>query len=105
MLFLAVSLFAADISGTWAADVQTDAGSGNPVFKLRQDGEKLTGTYSGALGEAKVVGTIKGAEVTFEFDAQVHVVYEGKVSADGRSITGAVDLGGQAKGTFKAVKQ
>jgi len=101
----AASLFGADVTGTWKAAVETDAGSGNPVFHLKQDAEKLTGTYSGALGEAKVTGTIKGSEVTLEFDAQVHVVYRGKLGADGKTMSGAVDLGGQATGTFQAAKE
>ncbi len=105
LFFLAASLFAADLTGTWQAEVQTDAGNGSPTLKLQQNGEKITGTYSGALGEAKVTGTVKGTEVTIEFDAQVHVVYQGKIADDGKSMSGAVDLGGQATGTFKAVKQ
>ena len=105
LIFFATSLFAADITGTWHAQVETDAGSGSPTFKLQQTGEKLTGTYSGALGDAKVTGTVKGSDVVIEFEAQVPVTYQGKVSEDGKSMTGAVDLGGQAKGTFKATKQ
>ncbi len=104
-LALALPLLAADITGTWQGEVKTDAGSGSPTFVLKQDGETITGTYSGQLGEAKVTGTIKGDEVTFSFDAQVTVVYVGKVDASGKKMSGTVDLGGQASGTFTAEKK
>jgi hypothetical protein len=40
----------------------------HPMFK--QEGEKLTGTQSGGLGEAPVTGTIKGDKVAFTADAK-----------------------------------
>ncbi|MFV8227053.1 hypothetical protein ACNKXV_13975, partial [Christiangramia aquimixticola] len=49
-----------DLTGTWTVDVQTDMGSGNPTFVLKQEGEKITGTYSGSLGDSQVTGTLKG---------------------------------------------
>jgi hypothetical protein len=104
-LLLAVAAFGADISGTWIAQVETDAGSGTPKFVLKQDGEKLTGTYSGALGEAKVTGSVKGQDVTIEFNAGAAIIYTGKLDDAGKVITGTCDLGGQARGTFQATKQ
>lgn len=56
---IAASLLGADVNGTWNAKVETDAGSGTPVFVLKQSGEKLSGTYSGALGETQVSGSGK----------------------------------------------
>lgn len=104
-LTCALPLLAADLTGKWQADVRSDVGSGTPVFVFKQEGEKLTGTYSGQLGDAKVTGTVKGSDVTFEFDGMVHVVYTGKLEEDGKKMSGSVDLGGQATGTFTAVKQ
>lgn len=105
LLALAVIAAANDISGIWKAEVMTDAGNGSPTFVLKQDGEKLTGTYSGALGEAKVTGTVKGREVTIQFDAGAPIVYVGTLDEAGKTITGTCDLGGQASGTFKATRQ
>ena len=34
-----------------------DAGSGTPIFVFKQSGEKLTGTYSGLMGNAELTGT------------------------------------------------
>src|SRR5262250_1419307 len=62
---LAAVAFAADVTGTWNATVDLGGGQGGtPTFVLKQDGEKLTGTYSGALGESPVTGTIKGSDIT-----------------------------------------
>ncbi len=105
LILLTSSALGADLTGTWLADVQTDAGNGTPKFVLKQEGGKLTGTYSGALGEAKVTGTVTGQDVTIEFNAGAPIVYIGKLDEAGKTITGTCDLGGQASGTFKAVKQ
>jgi hypothetical protein len=109
LLFLlslfAALLFAADLSGTWVFDVVTDAGSGTPTFHLKQDGSKLTGDYSGALGEAKVTGTVEGSDVTIRFHASgEEVVYQGSVQSDG-TLKGKVQLGSVGAGTFTAKKK
>lgn len=110
-LFLALVLFAApisaqksDLTGQWAVDVQTDAGSGSPVFVLKQVDDKLTGTYKGTLGEANVTGTVTGKtfKITFNIDAQgtaLAVVYDGEIDSSD-AIKGRVDLGGLGSGTF-----
>ena len=106
LLVLAATLAGADISGTWNADVQTDAGSGTPVFVLKQSGEKLAGTYSGALGEAQVTGTVKGQDVVIEFEVQgARIVYAGKLDAGGQKMQGKVDMASLASGTFTAAKK
>jgi hypothetical protein len=106
LILIAVSLLAADVSGTWNANVETDAGSGTPVFVLKQSGEKLSGTYSGALGEAKVSGSVKGDDVVIEFEVQgAKVLYTGKLDGAGRTMKGKVDLAGMATGTFTAARK
>src|SRR5262245_31629774 len=51
---------AANISGSWSFAVETSQGSGSPSFEFKQDGEKLTGTYSGMFGKAEITGSVKG---------------------------------------------
>ena len=105
VIVLSLAAYATDITGTWNAQVDLGGQSGAPTFVLKQDGEKLTGTYSGALGDAPLKGTIKGDKVTFDFDAQGAAVhYEGTVNADGTEMKGTCDYGGQASGTFTAKK-
>jgi len=106
VVLFAAAASAADISGTWNATVNLGDQTGSPTFVFKQDGEKLTGTYSGALGDAKLSGTVKGSEISFDFEAQgIAVHYGGKLSADGKKIEGTVDYGGQASGTFTATKR
>jgi len=104
LLLSALALGAADVSGTWSASVVLDAGSGTATFVLKQAGEQLSGSYSGALGEAKVTGSVKGDEVewTFETEDAGKVVYKGKL--DGGKIKGSVEYGQLGKGTFTAEK-
>jgi len=106
MVLATAPLFAAtNLTGTWNAKVDLGTQTGSPTFELKQDGEKLTGTYSGALGEAPIKGTVKGNDVTIDFDASGAAVhYAGKISADGNKIEGTVDYGGQASGTFTATR-
>jgi hypothetical protein len=102
----AVSVFAADISGTWNATVQTSAGNGTPTFVLKQNGDQLTGTYTGTLGNAPVTGTVKGNDVTLQFEVSgTKVTYTGKVDNAGTKMEGICDYGGQASGTFTATKK
>ena len=98
-----------DVTGTWAFTVESAAGTGMPTVTLKQDGEKLTGHYSGQLGEADLTGTVKGQDVAFKFtvDAQgnnLECTYTGTVEGkDG--MKGKVNIAGLADGTFTAKKQ
>jgi hypothetical protein len=98
----------ADASGTWALDVTTPAGSGTPTVTLKQDGEKLSGHYSGLLGEAPLTGTIKGRDITFSFTVTVEgnsgsVIYTGTIDKD--TMKGTVTLGELGEGTFTGKKK
>src|SRR5712671_664021 len=60
-----------DVTGKWGFAVETAAGAGTPTITLKQDGEKLTGHYSGQLGEADLAGSVKGQDVSFKFTVDV----------------------------------
>jgi hypothetical protein len=97
-----------DVTGTWAVQVETPAGSGTPTMTFKQDGGKLSGHYSGQLGEAELTGTVKGNAVEFSFDVApegnaLHIVYSGTAEKD--SMKGKVTLGDVAQGTFTAKKK
>ncbi len=51
MIALVLTVFAQaiDVTGKWNMKVETPAGSGSPVFVLKQSGETITGTYTGHL--------------------------------------------------------
>jgi hypothetical protein len=99
----------ADVAGTWNITVDIGGNTGTPSVTLKQDGEKLTGTYpSQVFGEQKVTGTIKGNAISFEFTASlegnaVKVTYSGTV--DKATMKGKVTLGELGEGTFTAKKQ
>ena len=43
-----------DVTGTWKVEVEVGGQTGEPVFTLKQDGEKITGKYKGSFGEQDV---------------------------------------------------
>jgi hypothetical protein len=95
-----------DLTGTWVFTVETSAGSGVPTIALKQDGEKLTGHYSGQLGEADLTGSAKGQEFAFTFSVDVqgtrlNCTYTGSIE-NKDALTGKVDIAGLAGGTFAA---
>ena len=107
-LFVPVMGQGVNITGEWAFTVQTDQGGGTPTITFKQDGEKLTGKYTGQLGAADLTGTVKGNDVKFTFSIDVQgqqavVSYTGTV--DKNTMKGTLDLGGMATGTFTATKK
>jgi hypothetical protein len=105
-LLAAALAFAADITGKWRFTVETEMGSGTPTFVLKQDGEKVSGTYSGQLGEAPVAGTVKGDNVELQLEVapqgdKIVVKYSGTLDGDDK-MKGSVEFGSLGKGTFTA---
>jgi opacity protein-like surface antigen len=63
---LAVSAFAADVTGKWVGKMETPNGSRDVIFNLKQDGEKLTGSTTGRGGDTPISdGSVKGDDVAF----------------------------------------
>jgi hypothetical protein len=82
-----VSMYAADVTGKWTAQVPgRDGQTREQTFTLKVDGEKLTGTVSGMAGDAEIKdGTAKGDDLAFSvvrnFQGQeMKFLYKGKVS-------------------------
>lgn len=97
-----------EVTGTWSFQVESEAGTGTPTMTFKQEGEKLSGHYSGQLGEAPLAGTLKGNAIEFTIDVSVqgtdvHIVYSGTVEKD--SMKGKVKLGDFGEGTFTAKKK
>jgi hypothetical protein len=93
---------AANVAGRWIMYVVTPKGSGSCVFTLKQDGNNLTGNYSGFFGEAAVTGTVKGnnAEFMYKLNA-MKATYKGKVN--GNKMSGSVfmaDMNDSVTGSF-----
>ncbi len=93
-----------DVTGTWDFTVELDIGGGEPTFTFTQDGETVTGTYTGTFGEAEVTGTVTGSDIEFRFGGQLgDAVYIGTV--DGDTMKGTCDYGGLGEGTWEAERQ
>ena len=78
-----------EITGTWKSSFTNQNGQvRESVFKLKAEGEKLTGTVSGRQNDTAIEqGKIKGEEISFqvtrEFNGNKMVFkYSGKVSGD-----------------------
>lgn len=85
ILFCACAAFAADVTGKWKATAQSPDGQEMQVtFNLKQDGEKLSGTVEGPMGEAPITeGKVTGDTIVFttEFN-EMKIVHKGTVSGD-----------------------
>jgi len=76
-----------DVSGTWKWSQEGPGGQMEFVLKLKQDGEKLTGTITGFQGEESPIeeGKVKDGTISFkvtrDFGGRPFVtIYTGKVS-------------------------
>jgi hypothetical protein len=98
-----------NISGAWVFQVETAQGSGTPTFNFKQEGEKLTGQYKGAFGEAPLTGTVKGNQVEFSINVEAQgqkatLTYKGTIEKDG-TMKGTVELGDVGSGTWTGKRQ
>jgi hypothetical protein len=84
---LPASAVAADITGTWEVTIHYPRPEApyTAAYVLKQDGEKVTGTYKGLHGPADVTGTIKENDVTLSVTVQsltaVTARFSGKVAS------------------------
>ena len=98
-----------DLTGKWTFNVETTAGAGQPNITLKQDGKKLTGHYSGQLGEADLTGSIKGQDFTFAFTVDLQgnslqCTYKGNAE-NKDALKGTMSIAGLGDGTFTAKRQ
>ena len=80
--------------------------NGETILKLKQGGEKLTGTYTNQFGNAEITdGSLKDGDITFkvkrEFNGQPFLIkYSGKLSGD--KITGKCEF--EVNGETRSLK-
>jgi hypothetical protein len=86
---IAVTAFAADVSGTWTWTAKSKKGKETQnTLTLKAEGEKLTGELTRGARSAEISnGTIKGDQVSFEVTTERNgnaqtTKYEGKVEGD-----------------------
>ena len=88
-LIATVAIWAADVSGKWTAEMQGREGNTMTItMNLKADGDKLTGTVSGRMGDTDISdGKVDGDNVSFsvvrEFNGNKFTQnYSGKVDGD-----------------------
>jgi hypothetical protein len=92
------SATAADITGTWEVTIHYSPPDGDypATYVLKQDGEKITGTYHGLHGPADVTGTIKANDVTLSVTVQSLTAVTAHFSG---KLTSATRMSGTVTGT------
>jgi hypothetical protein len=97
----------ANVAGKWNVTLQLESITGHPVILLKQDGEKLTGTYEGRYGQSELKGSIKEKEIEFTVSIvaegmQTQGVFAGTVN--GETMSGDVSYEGAGDGTWSATR-
>jgi hypothetical protein len=96
----------ADISGTWAAEFDSQVGKQTYTYTFKVEGGTLTGHSKSNLGESDLTGTVDGDKVTFveNLDYQgtpLAITYTGQIVSAGE-IKFKRDVGGQGGEEFTA---
>jgi enterochelin esterase-like enzyme len=109
--FLSLPALAADLTGTWKAEFNTQRGLQKYAFTLKQDGTSVTGKASverdGEKREAELKeGKVEGDTVTFVEplkvqDNNLQITYTGKVSGNEIKFTRKVGDFGSSEATAK----
>jgi hypothetical protein len=97
----------AKVEGKWNVLLQLETITGHPVLTLKQNGEKITGTYEGRYGPSALEGEVKENRIAFvvSFSAEgtkTTGIFLGTV--DGASMGGSVEFEGAGSGTWSAVR-
>ena len=96
-----------DIAGKWAMTLQMEIGTATPALVFKQDGEKLTGTYTGRYGTFEFKGTLKAREIQFSFRMDTDggpttMSFAGEVAADAQTMKGTGTIEGMGDVTWSA---
>lgn len=96
---LPASASVADITGTWVVTIHYPPADGDypATYVLKQDGEKITGTYHGMYGPADVTGTIKSGDVMLS--VTVNVRDSPQTARFSGQVSSATKMGGTVTGT------
>lgn len=101
---------ALNVTGKWNMTLEMSMGTGTPTLELKQDGEKITGTYTGRYGTFQLAGTLKERVIEFSFTMEaegesVVMSFGGQVAEDGQTMKGNATLGELGDATWTAKKE
>jgi len=96
-----------DVDGTWETVTNTPMGQQKGTVKLQTDGDKLTGTISGAQGTVDIQeGSVDGNSARWKLDITnpMPITLEFSVTVDGDSLSGNVQLGAFGTATISGTR-
>lgn len=112
---LPLSLFAADISGTWKSEFDSQIGVQKYTYTFKQDGTHLTGKARSEIGDQKrevelTEGKVDSDAISFiellDFEGNdIRITYTGKLSPDGNQIQFHREVGDFAKEDIVAQRE
>ncbi|HEY6403044.1 MAG TPA: hypothetical protein VI479_16615 [Blastocatellia bacterium] len=105
---LTVGAQTANVSGNWKLTLETPNGPASPSIVLKQEGEKLTGTYKGRFGESPLEGAVKGKEIKFTVKVNAQgqeFVLEYAGAVEGDTMKGKVKFGDMGEADFSGKKE
>ncbi len=96
LLLLVGSALAQDVSGEWEITSEGRQGPQTQTIKIEQDGEKITVTMEGRMGEMTGEGTIKDNKIEWKItrtmrDMEMTTTYTGTV--EGNTMSGKSEMG------------
>jgi alpha-N-arabinofuranosidase len=104
---LPLAVLAADVTGTWKSDFDSQIGHQYYTFTLKQDGAKLTGKANSEAGDRKREAELKEGKADGDViafvemlnfqDNEIRITYTGKLSANGNEIKFTREVGDFAK--------
>ncbi len=98
-----------NVSGVWYVTVKMPSGTINSILVLKQEGEKLTGTYKASERDLPLIGIIGGNDIIFSYYAnhpkqEFEVKFAGKLEGKD-SLKGKATLGKLGEAPWMAKKQ
>ena len=95
------------IAGKWTMTLDLSIGQATPALVFKQDGEKITGTYTGRYGTFEFKGTLKDRVLNFSFQMDTDggtttMAFAGEVAADAQSMKGTGTIEGLGDATWTA---
>ncbi len=101
---------AVNVAGKWTITMEMSMGTATPSLELKQDGTKITGSYTGRYGTFPLEGTLKDRNIEFSFQMgaegqTVTMSFAGEVAADGQTMKGTASLGEMGDATWTAKKE
>jgi hypothetical protein len=100
------------VAGKWTLTLETEAFTATSAIELKQDAEKITGTYhSTRYGPSPLEGKIvKGRALEFSVKLnaegmEIVMAFSGEVAADGQTMKGRASIAEMGEATWSAKKE